>query len=490
VVYRRNEKSPNPIVKLDKSEFSQSMDYETVTDFFYPTISSRRKLILMKVENFDNKMEVEQDPPSSGSINVVPALTNAKYLELYCFGCCLMGNIESEFSRETRFKFMEKNNLLMDCRMGWTGCRQSCLTCILGSIGWPLSPCLSCYLLRERWKLKLFYPFDDRLSKPKSFSEYCHLFCCWPKNLYEQHTFIHQLANEGNLTFSWDYKLFRDHAQKQVDHTSYAIAVFGPNTDLKKEFIRKFLMETKNKETADLHQKFPLLKELNHIQTGVRSVLMEDGKQFKFFEIWDIPINEFYHNYVGYLKEQTVVASIYLFDINDSQNFDEMKKVFQHYDFLVTKPRIILLLKDSAVNNLTNDNNMNNNKNMNSNNNSKSNNQSRTNLLLSPHNASTHSLFGAQHTHNSSQENLLQKASFSSMERLDRVSLEAETLTWAKRQGVMWYHFPLYDDYYYLTLNRQLMKLLPDRNQAEPGMSNHNINMSPRTTSLEEKRDN
>jgi hypothetical protein len=383
----------------------------------------------------EEKKEEAVNPPKDFSVSSQNAeKKEGKFFEACFCGCCMLGSVQTEFIREKPFNWMEKSEFCQECKVGWSGCKSSCAFCLLAAVGWPLSPCFSCYLLRERWKLKLFYPYDDRLSSLSTCQDYCYYFCCWEKNLYEQTDFIHQLHKEGNLTFAWDYALYRDHLpkNKNVQHESNTIAVFGPSTPLKQDFLRKFLLQTKNKEMVELHKQYPDLNDINHIQTGMRSICTEENK-IQFLEVWDIPMDHFYSNFITYLKE-SVFLSIYIFDLNDYSNFTEMKRIFHHYDFLMNKPRMILLLKDNPMTVAT--------------------------QTMSAPRHSVHNIFSAS-TNSSSQENLLAPPVLSAHER---ISLEAETLTWAKRQGVVWYHLPVYDEKSYTTLNKQILKLLPKTN--------------------------
>lgn len=385
------------------------------------------------------------------SFNAAQCRETMKYT---CFSCCFMGNIITEFEREEKFKCMESCSYCQECAMGSHGCHYCASMCCLVGLGWPLSPCFSCYLLRERWKIHLFYPHDTRFPPASTISDYCFYYCCWMKNLRDQHQFIQQLKKEGNLTFHWDYTLYHDQLPRKKFHSispykSYTLLIFGPNTSLKQQFIRKLLIQTNNQQLSSLKEQYPLLNDIHYIQTGIRTIVNDYTNEINFLEIWDIPINHFQSSFISHMtnmktnkeieNNNKIFVSIYLFDMNDYEHFQDMKNIFNQYESIVNKPRMIIILKDP-----TNTNNINN---------------SINNTSLS--NLNTHSIYNLNQN---STENLLNNLSNHS---IDKIALEAEILTWAKRQGVLWYHVNVYDEYSYLILNKQIMKLIPKHDEDE-----------------------
>jgi hypothetical protein len=408
--------------------------------------------------------------------------SSMSYLEYSFCACCLLGNIESEFAREKSFSCWNNccsPSFTSHYCFGPAGLKKCVLGGCANAIGWPLSPCLSCYLLRERWKLLLFYPYEDslshRLPATRTVKDCCYYSCCWQTNLKEQHSLVHNLSKEGHLTFLWDYEKYRDHLLRKdllssvfpsflyssasatsvspsSAYNSHTVLIFGPTTPLKQQFLRKLLMQTNSKELSQLNRDFPLLNDIHHIQTGVKSIVNEHNNyNLEFLEYWDIPLPHFYSSFIGQLKE-TSSLSLFLFDINDYHNFGELKKIFHFYDFLVNKPRIIILLKDNPQNVNNGEGN--------------------------------HTIYNNDGSETSSEDEdgdtgkvkPQKKGSTGSgfISALDKISIEAEILTWAKRQGVAWFHLSVFDEFSYQSLNKQIIKLLaPSASSSSPSRVIH-----------------
>lgn len=442
----KSQESNQPLLNLRSTS---SIPVDNKDDNNVPGGTSSKKIISQKQSPSTKPMPIATSTKSSPQANPRKSVS-CELLKYTCFSCCFMGNIVSEFERENKLKWMESSSYCQECAMGTKGCEQCAgMFCLVG-IGFPISPCFSCYLLRERWKLQLFYPYDTRLPSMSTLVDYCYYSCCWMKNLQEQHTFIQQLKKEGNLTFAWDYQQYHDQLTRQKVHTikpyqSNTLLSFGPNTPLKQQFLRKLLMQTNNIELSQLNAQYPLLNEIHHIQTGIRSIVNEHTNEINFLEIWDIPMNHFHSPFIQQIEKQAnekqqldpVFVSLYLFDVNDYLHFNEMKQVFNQYEYLMNKPRIIIILKDptGALSTISN----------------------KANNISS--NTNTHSIY--QMNQNST-ENLLMNGS---QQSIDKISLEAEILTWAKRQGVIWYHVSVFDEYSYVVLNKQIMKLIPKNNK-------------------------
>ncbi len=214
--------------------------------------------------------------------------------------------------------------------------------------------------------------------------------------------------------------------------------MFSPNTDMKEIFLSKLLMQTKTKDVQEMTKRFPILVEMSHIQTGIRSV-MTDKNEIKFLEYYDIPVSDFYKRMISILFHETVMT-FFLFDLTEKASIEEIKKVFQYYTELEAKPRIIIILKDPSQ---TEED------------------QDRENLYRSNMDAN-HSFVrhSSMNPGNASSYTSLRNAASLSPEVAERMTLENDILLWARRQGVIWYHVNVHDEFNYTILNKQIMKLL------------------------------
>ncbi len=69
-----------------------------------------------------------------------------------------------------------------------------------------------------RWKVKLFYPDDDRIKDPKTYASWLGTCCMWVSNLSDLHEYVSDLYSDGDLTFEWDFDLYKDHVHPRPDY--------------------------------------------------------------------------------------------------------------------------------------------------------------------------------------------------------------------------------------------------------------------------------
>jgi hypothetical protein len=304
--------------------------------------------------------------------------------------------------------------------MGKAGTEACLWSCCCTLPVYPCSICLSIYLLRERWKLKLIYPNDERLEPMPTVAAGCYYLWYWPTNLEEQNTFVNQLFEEESLVFQWDYDLYRDYAKKQKPpEETHLLVAFGPDTSYKAEFKRKLMLQLETPissaitsimspevgedgvPTTVLDEPEIFSSKPQYIQTGLRMIARNrHSAKLTYLQYMDIPPNES-NSAIARVGMQKAEAVFYVFDCTHPISIPFMQQLFQQQQSMTSKPRIIIIL-----------------------------------------------------TKNSTEKDRL------GMDNYQRSVVEMDILYWAKRQGVTWYKIAINHEEDFCMLYRQLKKVL------------------------------
>eukprot|EP00981_Chlorochromonas_danica_P005317 scaffold1069_cov186-Ochromonas_danica.AAC.2 len=258
-----------------------------------------------------------------------------------CCACCcpgpLLANATSRIHREKAFPCCSCESC-SDVAYGVKGCPTCCCVCLTAAILWPVSPLMCCYLSHERWKLKTLYKHDDRL-KASSWST-C---CCWPINLKEQHFFIRNQAEEGSLTFPWDFEEFRDllSSPPPPAYLTYTMFLFGPDSPLEKEFLRKLMIRVDYPLPIEVGE--VELAGIQKIHTAFQPMARQPDGQIRLLEIWQIPPIRYHMlSLRPMLVEATLV--VFLLDLTSREAVEEVQAAYQsHTDYLACSKVLILL---------------------------------------------------------------------------------------------------------------------------------------------------
>ena len=168
------------------------------------------------------------------------------YWTLSCFcPCVLLANISSKLEREipfTCFRYQCCFHGCTDLEFGAVGCKTCLETGAMALFAWPCSGILSVHSLWQRYKFKLFYPEDYRLRSANSYSSWFYYLLNWPENILEQHQFVKDLYQEGQLTFKWDFDRYQDQQLPRPPEKTFIMMMFAAHTPAKMEFVRKFMM--------------------------------------------------------------------------------------------------------------------------------------------------------------------------------------------------------------------------------------------------------
>lgn len=269
-----------------------------------------------------------------------------------CFcPCLLLGNIESKLQREKPLCDCVYSH---NCELGSHGCQTCWYTCCLATLGWPVSPCLSLHLLFMRRKFTLLYERDDRLKMPNSIARWISSCCCWCVNLREQFQFVSSLWEENQLTFKWDFDLYRDHLEPRPNFPTHSILIFAPQNNATSTFTSKFLQHTSKvalssdegvraAEDALLSEGTAMdLEHYEQVDTGIRTIIQSDGS-VSFLEVWKIPPTKFQSESLSE-SLQKAVLSLYIFDLADKPSIDKVKKAFSDHTRFATGRRIIIII--------------------------------------------------------------------------------------------------------------------------------------------------
>jgi len=355
-----------------------------------------------------------------------PVVSTNELIACLC-PCMLLGNISTKLHREDVFSCFKYANFCQDCSIGCNGLGHCISTCLMCLPIYPCSFCLSVYLLRQRWKLKLFYPHDDRLPPISTVAAGCYYFCYWPTNLSEQYQFVNDLYKENDLIFQWDYELYRDYVNPiKPPEESHIILSFGPETAYKAEFIRKLMIQTtllsapstgSVPSTLDPHAEV-FSSNPQYVKTGVRIVTRHPNSgKVTFLEYWDVPPNESNSGLVHAALKHAAL-SMYIFDCSHAISIPFVQQMFLQSSSTTTnnsssKPRfIVILTKDRAADTVT---------------------------------AAAASSIAAS----------------DEFDAYQRSVVEMDILYWVKRQGVPWMKIVLTHEEEFRVLQKQIMKMLP-----------------------------
>jgi hypothetical protein len=221
-----------------------------------------------------------------------------------CCPCFLLGNITTKLVREKPFTIF---SCCPQGGVGLEGCQMCCYTCCLSLPGWPIAPCcLSWHLSHLRYKLNLFYESDERLKRPSTLRQQFYLCCCWAVDLSEQHQFVSNLFDEGDLTFKWDFDLYRDQLRSRPVLPIVSMVLVTSSSSASTLFKTKLMQAAPTRHSAlDETQQAQLLPmnrgleldDVQHVSTTVRTVSMPINKDNKlddnrtpiFLELWQMP---------------------------------------------------------------------------------------------------------------------------------------------------------------------------------------------------------
>jgi hypothetical protein len=290
----------------------------------------------------------------------------------FCPGC-YTGNIMTKLEREP--------TLLPGLPVGKVGCCNGIQGCCLASIFWPLSPFFGMYLMNLRWKFKLFYGDDDRLKLPRDNRQWCMSCCLWHQNLFELNTFVNNLYDEGQLTFKWDFDLYRDQLARYDNYPTTTMFLFCAQTKETSVFFDKLLMHTSRSTSVSTQQIentsispsarliYPPesaisteidIRDLEVIYTGIRPIQILTSSESIFLAIWKIPPSKFRTIVVTEGLEECT-ATMFLLDPHDPDGSEKVKQQFldlsssnkTHH----IKRNIVILIYEQNINDNNNNSN-------------------------------------------------------------------------------------------------------------------------------------
>lgn len=270
--------------------------------------------------------------------------------------CILLGNIQSKLHREDPSISCSR---CPECELGPHGFQSCAYTCFLSACGWPVSPCLSMHLFQTRKKFQVLYEYDDRLKPPTTFLRQFKLCCCWCINLQEQYQFVQHLWNDKQLTYHWDFDLYRDQLKQRRSYSSQTVLMFAPPNFATTTFMNKFSRHTSipanvaatSASSKHLHRFLsPEMIDLEHveqIETGVKTHMHSNG-EVTFLEVWKIPPNKF-HSQVLAKSIPAALVSYYIFDLADIDSIDKLKRAYTEHGYFATGKRMAIVLNEQQL---------------------------------------------------------------------------------------------------------------------------------------------
>lgn len=209
--------------------------------------------------------------------------------------------------------------------MGEKGLYKCCSSCVLGCLGWPVSPCLTAHLSKLRKKLSIMHRehgYEFGIYSWRS-------VLCWPANLAHIFSFVKEREEEGSLVFDWDLKNYKDHLQPRPEYETKRVFLIGPRSGNKGRFMEKLLTYCDSQGDNEGRQiSYP---GLTPIHIGVKAFQMT-GDSVCFLEIWDIPEDQMDSVMVkSYLPQASGIFFVFDFSDADMQSFHSLQALHEYY---------------------------------------------------------------------------------------------------------------------------------------------------------------
>mmetsp|Transcript_19800 Transcript_19800/g.33299 ORF Transcript_19800/g.33299 Transcript_19800/m.33299 type:complete len:400 (-) Transcript_19800:140-1339(-) len=241
--------------------------------------------------------------------------TNSSSFFGACFCPCLyLGHLDSKVKRE--------ESLCTCCSescprysFGKGGCLTCCLTGMFCSLGWPCSPCLTCYLNTRSANISTIY--DNNLDR-----NWCRDFnFLWPKTVLQHILLYEQLEREGRLFYDWTLSSDVLSTQKicgRFGMQESAVLIVGANGVGKTELLMKLCHR-------NLYEKREVSFENNEVRVGFRPMTVTNT-HVTSLEFWDIPT---LHLQSIHTIRAKISYILLVFNVNDFDSFKELKKIYK-----------------------------------------------------------------------------------------------------------------------------------------------------------------
>lgn len=230
-----------------------------------------------------------------------------------CFCPCLfLGHLDSKVKREDSF-FSCCSTSCPRFSFGKTGCMTCCMTGLFCSLGWPCSPCLTCYLNSRSSSISSIY---DRKVESKC----CDFNFMWPRTVLQHILLYEQLEKEGRLFYDWTLNadVQQSFKRNQFEMTDSAILLVGGKHVGKTELLIKLCHR-------NLYEKRENTFEHNEVRVGFRPMSVTNT-HVSSLEFWDIPT---LHLQSIHTIRAKVTHVLLVFNVNKIETFHELKKIFK-----------------------------------------------------------------------------------------------------------------------------------------------------------------
>lgn len=232
-----------------------------------------------------------------------------------CFCPCLyLGHLDSKVKREESL-FTCCSNSCPRYSFGKTGCLTCCMTGMFCSLGWPCSPCLTCYLNTRSANISTIY--DNNMNQN----------CCqdfnflWPKTVLQHILLYEQLEREGRLFYDWTLSTEVLTSQRRCGKFGMqesAVIIVGANGVGKTELLMKLCHR-------NLYEKREKSFENNEVRVGFRPMSVTNT-HVTSLEFWDIPT---LHLQSIHTIRAKITHVLLVFNVNDIDSFYELKKIYK-----------------------------------------------------------------------------------------------------------------------------------------------------------------
>ena len=241
-----------------------------------------------------------------------------------CFCPCLfLGHLESKVQRE---ESMWCSCCATSCprfTFGTTGCQTCCLTAFFCTLGWPCSPCLTCYLNSKSTSISNIYDRDVKRTC-------CDAPLLWPKTVLQQVLLHEQLDKEGRLFYDWTLEkdVQQSLQRERFDMEATAVLIVGGSRVGKTDLLMKLCHRT-------LYEKRENTFENNEVRVGFRPMSISNSA-VSSLEFWDIPT---LHLQSIHTIRAKVAYVLLMFDVTRVDSLKEMQTIYK--DIQETMPEMV-----------------------------------------------------------------------------------------------------------------------------------------------------
>jgi GTPase SAR1 family protein len=237
---------------------------------------------------------------------------NSAFLGACFCPCFYLGHLDSKVKREET-SCSCCVTISPRLSFGKSGCGTCCLTGLLCTLGWPFSPCLTCYLNNRSNNISKIY----ELNKTKN--------CCdspliWPKTVLQHVLLYEQLEREGRLFYDWTLttNVQKSMHQERFEMIDTAVLMVGGKGVGKTELLMKLCHR-------NLYEKREGSFENNEVRVGFRPMTV-CSNQVSSLEFWDIPV---LHLQSIHTVRAKITYVLLVFDVNRIESFNELKSIYR-----------------------------------------------------------------------------------------------------------------------------------------------------------------